>query len=104
MFSLNSLDLGLRFIVAFLCEIYIKLVISKHTVLLLLNIKYAQEFPMPQIMSPRFMLNSPEHGPGCIVQSVKCLTTLGSYMLEMYLNIQECLEKSLVIKFALKST
>ena len=53
MFSLNSLDLGLRFIVAFLCEIYIKLVISKHIVLLLLNIKYATSY------TPRFMLYSP---------------------------------------------
>ena len=52
MFSLNSLDLGLRFIVAFLCEIYIKLVISKHIVLLLLNIKYAQEFPLQQVIPP----------------------------------------------------
>ena len=28
----------------------------------------------------------------------------GSHMLEKYLNIQDCLEKSLKIKFALKST
>ena len=32
------------------------------------------------------------------------LTYPGSHRLEKYLNIQECLEKSLKIKFALKST
>ena len=33
-----------------------------------------------------------------------CLQTQGSHRLEKYLNIQDCLEKSLKIKFALKST
>ena len=33
-----------------------------------------------------------------------CIGNQGSHRLEKYLNIQACLEKSLKIKFALKST
>ena len=38
------------------------------------------------------------------IESSMCTVKQGSHRLEKYLNIQDCLEKSSKIKFALKST
>ena len=39
-----------------------------------------------------------------LADNIEILLKQGSHRLEKYLNIQDCLEKSLKIKFALKST
>ena len=39
-----------------------------------------------------------------LLETVTAIHSQGSHRLEKYLNIQDCLEKSLKTKFALKST
>ena len=52
---------------------------------------------------PTFCPSSPDLGQSCL-QRLSADNKQGSHRLEKYLNIQGCLEKSLKIKFALKST
>ena len=49
------------------------------------------------------MLCRIEHEKG-FIKSANIIMSQGSHRLEKYLNIQDCLEKSLKIKFVLKST
>ena len=50
------------------------------------------------------LVRSPPIDVLSMLNPVYLIYTQGSHRLEKYLNIQDCLEKSLKIKFALKST